>query len=136
MSLKECSSCGLKAHTIEHLSLFKKDTKSSYGRRNKCKSCFNNERRKGRYTKEKQYPQNKVNKIKAIAYKGSKCCRCGIRYDGTNASIFDFHHLSPTTKEGNPSTLMKVSWSRVKTEIDKCILLCSNCHRLEHSSGW
>jgi len=66
-------------------------------------------------------------KFKAVQYKGGKCERCG--YKGSIA-CFDFHHLDPSLKSfavsNNPHTR---SWKRVKEEVDKCLLLCANCHR-------
>lgn len=66
-------------------------------------------------------------KFKAVQYKGGKCEQCG--YIGCIAA-FDFHHLDPSLKSfavsTNPHTR---SWERVKEEVDKCLLLCANCHR-------
>ena len=62
-----------------------------------------------------------------IAYKGGKCERCG--YDKCNAAL-EFHHLDPTQKD--PMGLRKFGLQSLIKEIDKCILLCSNCHREEH----
>ena len=48
----------------------------------------------------------------------------------------DYHHLDPETKhkENGVRGLIKGGYSmkRIQEEIDKCILLCSNCHRLRH----
>jgi len=47
--------------------------------------------------------------------------------------FFKFHHLDPKEKDFNPSRLKKYSFDdRVKCELDKCILVCSNCHREIH----
>lgn len=73
------------------------------------------------------------NKVKAILCKGGGCSACGIKYDGTNAPIFDFHHLNENEKEANPASLMKNRWETIEAEINKCVLLCSNCHRMQHS---
>lgn len=70
------------------------------------------------------------NKQRAIEYKGSKCYKCS--YDKC-ISAFDFHHLNPVKKEFNLSKRMNISWNRLKTELDKCILICANCHREEHA---
>ena len=70
------------------------------------------------------------NKLKAIEYLGGKCCDCGIisKYRG----IYDFHHKDPRDKEHDPGSLMHYSWNRISKELDKCILLCANCHRTRH----
>ncbi len=43
----------------------------------------------------------------------------------------DFHHLDPLEKEFTLSARM-TSWSRIKRELDKCVLLCARCHREVH----
>ena len=69
-------------------------------------------------------------KLMAIEYKGEKCCKCG--YDKC-VDALEFHHLDPTQKDfGIASKGYTRSWDKVKTELDKCILVCSNCHREIH----
>lgn len=65
---------------------------------------------------------------KAVSYKGGKCEIC--KYDKCLAA-FDFHHTDPLFKDFNISSKM-TSWSTIKREIDKCVLLCSRCHREVH----
>ena len=66
----------------------------------------------------------------AVAYKGNKCERCG--YDRC-ADALEFHHLDPSAKEFNLSGKgQTLGWERVKTELDKCIMVCANCHREIH----
>lgn len=40
----------------------------------------------------------------------------------------DFHHKDPNTKEFSIGKEGCIGWEKVKKEIDKCILVCSNCH--------
>ncbi|HYU64705.1 MAG TPA: hypothetical protein VEK36_00340 [Candidatus Paceibacterota bacterium] len=63
----------------------------------------------------------------AIAYKGGKCQICNYnRYQGA----LDLHHIDPITKEfGIADRGHSRSWERVKKELDKCVLVCANCHR-------
>lgn len=79
-----------------------------------------------------QYCMNRWKKIKllAIEYKGGKCSCCGYNdYIGA----LEFHHKDPTQKEVSWDKLRLRSWDKIKEELDKCVLLCSNCHREEHS---
>jgi predicted HNH restriction endonuclease len=69
-------------------------------------------------------------KERAIAYLGGKCQKCG--YDACPAAL-DFHHLAGREKDFNISS--KQSWESIQTELDKCALLCANCHREAHA-GW
>jgi predicted nucleic acid-binding Zn ribbon protein len=69
------------------------------------------------------------NKQKAIDYMGGKCQVCGYnRYNGA----LDFHHLDPTKKDKRISRYCYIGWDKLKEELDKCILVCSNCHREIH----
>lgn len=70
-------------------------------------------------------------KQRAVEYKGGKCCICGYsRYIGA----LDFHHIDPKAKKFNLGLDgLTRSWDRTKSEIDKCVLVCSNCHREIHA---
>jgi predicted nucleic acid-binding Zn ribbon protein len=73
-------------------------------------------------------------KKKAVEYKGGGCSRCGLISD--NLSVYDFHHTDPTQKEFHltGSNMAIKSWDEIVAELDKCDLVCSNCHRIEHSN--
>jgi hypothetical protein len=86
---------------------------------NYCKKCFS----KDNFLKKLNF------KKKALEYKNSCCEFCGYDKDIT---ALDFHHLDPSQKEISPSNLHYKSWDYAKQELDKCIVLCSNCHREEH----
>jgi len=77
--------------------------------------------------------QKRRDKIKemAVQYKGGKCCICGYnKYIGA----LDFHHLDSTQKDFEiGSKGYTRAWSKVKEELDKCILVCANCHREIHA---
>ncbi len=68
-------------------------------------------------------------KRKLIEYKGNKCQLCG--YDKCQEAL-DFHHLNPDEKDFNISGGTK-SFESLKPEVDKCILVCANCHREIHA---
>ena len=76
-------------------------------------------------------------KIELIQLMGNKCRgdNCNIEYDGTNTSLFQFHHINPKTKlfELGNSNLLNHSRNKILEEANKCKLLCANCHSLEHS---
>ena len=66
-------------------------------------------------------------KAKAIEYKGGKCVLCG--YDRCNAAL-EFHRLDKKAKGFGLSRGGRIrSWESMKKELDKCILVCANCHR-------
>lgn len=68
-------------------------------------------------------------KLMAIAYKGGKCINC--TYDKC-VDALEFHHTNPTEKDFAFTKGYSTSWDKMKKELDKCILLCANCHREEH----
>lgn len=69
-------------------------------------------------------------KQKAVDYKGGKCERCN--YNKCIAAL-EFHHTDPEKKDFSISSGGHTrAWDKVKEELDKCILVCSNCHKEIH----
>lgn len=67
----------------------------------------------------------------ARMYKGGKCMICG--YNRCLGAL-DFHHLDPSKKEFGVSMKgLTKSWEKIKKELDKCVLICANCHRELHA---
>lgn len=86
-------------------------------RRKRCGSCTTRIRRLR-------------SKLKAIEIMGGKCVKCG--WHGPPAG-FEFHH-NIGEKEFMIGMVANKSWDLIKRELEKCILLCATCHRIEHSS--
>src|SRR5579871_396728 len=85
-----------------------------------CKSCFN----------ANAHERQKRIKRQCVAYKGGCCSRCG--YNRCLQAL-EFHHQESETKEREISGMKSRSFERLKPELDKCILVCSNCHREIHA---
>lgn len=83
-----------------------------------CNSCMVNRRKRSL-------------KVWATAYKGGSCISCG--YDRC-VQAMDFHHIDANTKEFTIGGNLSFSKEKLRIELDKCVLLCSNCHR-EHHEG-
>jgi predicted RNA-binding Zn-ribbon protein involved in translation (DUF1610 family) len=76
--------------------------------------------------------RRRARKALLVAYKGGKCELCG--YDRCIGAL-EFHHLDPTAKEfGISGKYQTCAIEKAKAEVDKCILVCANCHR-EIESG-
>lgn len=56
-----------------------------------------------------------------------KCSNC----DESHVACLEFHHIDPTKKDGVISK-MRFCKLKLKKELKKCIVLCSNCHRKLH----
>lgn len=76
--------------------------------------------------------QRRRDKVKqlAVEYKGGKCIKCNYN---TYVGALEFHHLDSSKKDfGIANKGYTKSWEKIKLELDKCILVCSNCHREIH----
>ena len=70
-------------------------------------------------------------KIKAIKYLGGTCKDCR-KIGPEDYYLLDFHHRDRKKKDVAWNNIRKRSWPRILSEISKCDLLCSNCHRRRH----
>lgn len=73
-------------------------------------------------------------KEELVLLKGGKCKMCGVEYTKENTAIFDFHHRDKNSREFrlNTTTLINTNMKAILKELEKCDLLCANCHRLLH----
>jgi hypothetical protein len=85
-----------------------------------CKECL--------YAKQKLRWIHR--KKKAIDLLGGKCSICGYR---KNFSVMHFHHIDPTQKEYDWKKIRQLAWGKLIKELQKCVLLCSNCHGEIHN---
>lgn len=58
-------------------------------------------------------------------YKKDKYC---VKCRENRIHVLDFHHLDPSQKEFNIGERSKHGLKRIWNEMEKCILLCRNCH--------
>lgn len=77
--------------------------------------------------KDKERKQKR--KLECIKLLGGKCCICGYN---KCIDAFDFHHKNPLEKDDTIKNLWGKKWEVILKEVEKCILLCSNCHRETH----
>ena len=108
LSKHECEMCG------------ETNQKNFYGRRKSlCKKCQNI-----------QSVDKWISiKNKAIKYKGGSCMHCG--YSKFYGAL-EFHHRDPSKKDFVWNKLRLKPWTEITKELDKCDLLCANCHREVH----
>ena len=134
----ECAcGCGIKIKEKDRYGRPKRFVVGHAGRKyqdpKQYKREWNKRNKKQRYlAKMKRYHMLKG---RVINLKGGKCFSCQIKYDGKNAAIFEFHHRDPLQRErGIPHMLVNVAWAKVLAELQKCELVCCNCHNQIHSS--
>lgn len=90
-----------------------------------CKPCMNNQA----IERQRKFKQ------KIVDMKGGCCSECGYKkYIGA----LEFHHLDPTKKDFLLSQFRFTSYQKneqlILAELDKCILVCANCHREIHAN--
>jgi hypothetical protein len=69
------------------------------------------------------------NKKQWLEYKTSLACtKCGAKHP----AILDFHHPPGTKKFGVNELATDGRYAMAFKESQKCIVLCSNCHRIHH----
>lgn len=115
MEEKFCQYCKTAKPLSEFYQRRGKEGGSSY-----CKRCTNSER----LVRMRRF------KEKCVEYKGKECELCGYnKYIGA----LEFHHKDPSQKDLQISKVRGRTFNEIiKKELDKCQLLCSNCHRELH----
>jgi len=94
----------------------------------KCKSPYWNKSRIKRKVRIILFPEFKE---WIDTYKRKlKCSKCGFPY---HPSILQFHHLNKETKNFSICDGLYHTKQEVEDEIKKCVVICSNCHHLEHN---
>ena len=144
MATKICNHCGLEKDEEEFSWRFK-----SLGIRNKaCKKCmyeFNKNYYQGDDAHEKHLKQVKE-RTEAARAAGKEyvyqyllthpCEHCG----ETDPRVLEFHHREPSEKDMDVTHMLSGGYSikRIQAELDKCQVLCANCHRkvTVEQRGW
>jgi len=113
----------VQCESIQSVECFHQEKGRKAGRKRQCKNCTNTKKRKERMHAKSQY----------VADLGGKCQNCF--YD-LYLTPMQFHHVFSPTKEHTLSRIMRHESRKrdVMMELDKCCLLCSNCHDAYHAS--
>lgn len=117
--MKYCPDC----EQDKPLTDFYNSATHSQGKMYYCKKCFN-------IRCIKRWIQRKID---MILYYGGKCTRCDLTLEESHYSVFEFHHRNSKEKEFSWDKLRLQSIDKIKKELNKCDLLCANCHRIVHS---
>ena len=110
---KECKKC----HNVLPIEDF--NVKPSGALTSYCKKCNNKDK----------HSLLKRRKIEIIQKFGNKCSICGYN---KNIAALEFHHIDPNEKEFHFGNAKTTNLDKLLLEMDKCILVCANCHREIH----
>lgn len=130
-----CKSCG--RSDVQ----FYADKRNRYGHKPVCITCYNAKRnaptqraKHTQYIKEYGALKRAERKQAFVTLAGGCCQRCGY-HEFTSA--LTFHHVDPASKEYAPNKItVLLNTQRGYDELDKCILLCGNCHYAYHAGEW
>ena len=104
-----------------------------YKDRNKQKEYQQKHHQRTKKKKRKQQNQLKDKRqhfvLEEMQRRGGKCAKCGF----SDIRALDWHHLDPDEKVNSISEMIRdrVSMDKLQAELDKCELICANCHRIE-----
>ncbi len=98
--------------------------------------AYKSRRSKGRSIESVRRKRDRIKLIKEFIrfIKENEPCRdCGNKYP---YYIMEFDHIRGT-KRGNISTIAENSWTQILDEMNKCDVVCANCHRIRgNNRGW
>jgi len=126
---RECKKC----KEVKEITSFTKSKVCRFGYTHTCLEC--NRKRWSPYYKEnreeRKVVENKKNrdrKTLLVNHFDNKCFDCNNSFPDC---VYDFHHIDPTTKDFKLSSYRSIS-DKLWEEVNKCVMLCSNCHRIRH----
>lgn len=116
--LKECRYCH-KQYPLSDFGVAATYPNKVY-RRQKCRYCYRKTKRL-LIARHRQWIES---------YKQERrCVKCGV----ADFLVLDFHHSGTDGKDFNISDFRyRAGFKKLKEEIQKCLLLCANCHRNVH----
>ena len=105
--------------------------KVAYHKTKSAESYQRNKINKEWLKSRQEYASSRRRHKKSLAVQrfGNLCAHCGGEYPDC---VFEFHHVEHTNKDITPAKLFLLKDETIHNELDKCIMLCANCHRIEH----
>lgn len=133
METKQCSKCKRELPTTE----FRWKNKAAGKLHSQCKDCqraaekihYQESKSRQDAVKETAVFQKNRNIMLVEQYKECGCKKCGEK----RPYVLDFHHINPQNKTGVIAHMIKSSSAEnLLEELQKCVVLCANCHREFH----
>jgi len=134
--MKECTSKYHIGNRLLPASEFRKHARMKDGLASQCRSCHDKINQRWRDKNREKIVKDANERKRQIKEKfdswksGKGCSKCG-----ENDSVcLDLHHLDPEIKEYNIGDMIRrgFSYKGIMKEVEKCIVICSNCHRKLH----
>jgi hypothetical protein len=144
--MKKCTVCRIEKSEQDFFYRSKRLAK----RHSQCKSCYVDKRRKvwkeyyhkhGSKYRQKAVERNRRLKVQTrnlmLEYlKDKRCSHCGIN----DRRVLEFDHIDASTKSFSIASAITstYSWNKILDEIEKCQILCANCHKIKtaREGGW
>lgn len=131
MKTQQCTKCNIVKPLIDYYKNSRRKNRHS----SQCKSCANistaNSRAKNPelYTDKRELYRTQRREI-FIKWKSSLgCCVCNEK----ESICLDLHHINSSQKEINLSKAIGGSWENIIKEVQKCRVVCKNCHAKIHA---
>ena len=80
--------------------------------------------------REHKRERNKERRAHCIEYLGGKCVKCGA------TERLEFDHIKREGKKYSIARKLSYKFDNLKEELDKCQLLCYDCHKIKTKSEW
>jgi hypothetical protein len=131
--MKTCPKCNLEKDEKD----FSKNKNRKDGLNGHCKTCHSIAWKAYRKNNKEKISKQVIDRVKTLKvwikeYKSKlQCTRCG----ENEICCLDFHHRDKETKDLTISRAITNGWAikRLLKEIEKCDIVCSNCHRKIHA---
>lgn len=132
--MKLCTRCNTHKPFLD----FHKNCRQKDGYQTACKDCCRIRDAKSYSSSPKRRVMIKATRTRKTLYNRALVSRykrfCGCYFcKEKEPVVLDLHHKNPKEKENDPSTLVNYSTERLRKEIRKCLVVCSNCHRKLHA---
>lgn len=136
--MERTTKCCSKCKQIKLLTEFSKGKDTNIGYKSACKECLREDYKvyreaNGKKVRDKNHKTNKEHYYDNRAFIDSLklsvgCVLCGYN---KHPQALQFDHLDPNKKSFTISSNLRKSKETIEKEIQKCRVLCANCHAIE-----
>lgn len=124
-----CRECSKKYRYINHERFLVSERRSWEAHKDKRREYYKQQYQKHKASISKRSSERQHGRVMFLHTLKTPCVKCG----ESKPQVIDFHHVNPATKSFGLSTYnRRHSENELMEEIEKCVCLCSNCHRDFH----